>query len=86
MCTPIIGLVRVGVICENNHFLPLFPFTIQVSNEVELFTILKEVWKGNAIEERLRNWCENTNVKSYKASIIIISCGMWLFKNANLFR
>jgi hypothetical protein len=52
---------------------------------VEALTWMKDVWKGPSLEEILRIWCENKNLKRYKALPIIISWGTWIARNVILF-
>jgi hypothetical protein len=49
--------------------------TTKVWEEVEVFIYLKDMWRGNSIEETLRHWCGNNAMKICKALPLIIA---WL--------
>jgi hypothetical protein len=50
-----------------------YAFSNQFWKEVEGITGFKDVWNGDYIEAGLRGWCENENVKGYRALPVIIA-------------
>jgi hypothetical protein len=48
-------------------------YTTKLWEEVEVFIDLKDMWRGNSIEESLRHWCGNSAMKIYKALPLIIA-------------
>jgi hypothetical protein len=66
---------------SNTHLIMLYPYTKHVWKEVVSIIVIRDVYNGGIIEEGLRAWCENVNVKSYKALYVILAWGIWLDRN-----
>jgi hypothetical protein len=45
---------------------------------------IQDAWRGQSVEECLKVWCNNYNVKSYKALPLIIARWLWLVRNDSL--
>ena len=63
---------------NNTHLIMSCAFTLEVWQESNQLTGLNNAWRGNSIEEALRNWCMNKETKSYRDLPLTISWGIWL--------
>ena len=74
-------------VCDetNIHLVFECSYTKEVWREIEVITSLNNVWSVSTIEEGIRNLFGKPVVKSYKYVPLILSQGIWLAKNANLF-
>jgi hypothetical protein len=52
---------------------------------VENLVGLKDIWGGTLVDECMKWWCENGNLKSFRVLPLIIAWGIWLARNASLF-
>jgi hypothetical protein len=60
-------------------------YDIHVWEEVKGLNRLRNIWSDSSIEEALRSWCENENVKRFRAYPLLLSYGIWLTKNVEFF-
>jgi len=70
---------------SNNHLIMGFAYVVQVWREVVVLTRLKNVWRGNIIEEGLKEWMNNPWVITLKSLPLILSCGIRLARSEKLF-
>jgi hypothetical protein len=69
----------------NSHLIMTCAYTLEVWQEINCLTSLNNAWKGNSIEEALKNWCMNKDTKRYKSLPLTIAWGIWLAQNSKLF-
>jgi len=52
-----------------------YAFTQIVWTEVEGIVGSRDVWQGNTVEERLENWMEKRDLKSFRTLPFVVSRG-----------
>jgi hypothetical protein len=84
------GLGRCAL-CKNAnestfHILISCPFSMKVWTEASLSLRKNCIWNGDTLEMAWKNWSRDPRNKEIKALPLLISWGIWLARNAEIFK
>jgi hypothetical protein len=68
------------------HILITCPFTIKVWTETSVSLKQNCLWAGESMESAWKTWTDTPGNKDFKALPLLISWGIWLARNSEIFK